>query len=64
MQEKDWKQVRTIYNEGLSTGLAAFASKAPNWKEWNSSHLSLGRSVATNNHIVLGWIALLAIPDT
>jgi len=65
MQPKDWKQVRTIYNEGLSSGIAAFASKAPNWEEWNASYLNFGRYVATNNdRIILGWVALLAIPDT
>jgi L-amino acid N-acyltransferase YncA len=65
MQRKDWKQVRTIYGEGLSTGLSAFISEAPNWVEWNAQHLKLGRLVSTEkDDFILGWAALQAVPDT
>ena len=65
MQRKDWKQVKAIYREGLSTGLAAFMLKAPNWIEWNAQHLKSGRLVSTKkNDFILGWTALQPVPDT
>ena len=65
MQRKDWKQVRAIYSEGLSTGLSAFMSDAPTWAEWNAQPLTLGRLVSTKkDDFILGWAALQAVPDT
>jgi len=65
MKKRDWKQVNAIYNEGLATGLAAFMSKAPNWMEWNTQHLKLGRLVsAKQDNTILGWAALQPVPDT
>lgn len=65
MQEGHWPQVRRIYAEGLRTGLAAFANTAPQWENWNRSHLPAGRLVARNGDgHVIGWSALTPVPDT
>lgn len=64
MQRQDWAQVRTIYGEGLATGLAAFFSTPPAWEKWNASHLALGRLVARGNDArVVGWCALASVAD-
>ena len=65
MQRNDWTQVRAIYAQGLTTGLAAFMSLPPDWKNWNAGHLTLGRVVARQDDgSVLGWSALAPVPDT
>ena len=64
MQRKDWAQVRTIYGEGLATGLAAFMSVPPQWRDWDAGHLTFARSVARDrDNRVLGWSALAPVPD-
>ncbi len=65
MQRSDWAEVRKIYAEGLATGLAAFTSTPPRWKEWDTGHLALGRLVArTDTGALSGWAALAPVPDT
>jgi len=65
MQRKDWAQVKTIYGQGLATGVAAFMSVPPTWKEWDAGHLAFGRIVARDQAgRVLGWSALAPAPDT
>ena len=64
MHQKDWVQVRSIYGQGLATGLAAFRLSPPIWKDWDAGHLSFGRSVARDTQdSVLGWSALAPVPD-
>jgi len=65
MQEGDWTEVRRIYAEGLRTGLAAFATNAPQWESWDRGHLRLGRLVALDSERrIVGWAALTPVPDT
>ena len=65
MSESDWVDVRTIYSEGLATGLASFTLTPPSWKDWDNGHLSLGRLVArTDSGDMAGWAALAKVPDT
>jgi phosphinothricin acetyltransferase len=65
MQERHWPEVRRIYAEGLRTGLAAFASSAPQWEAWDRGHLQTGRLVACDGAgRVAGWSALMPVPDT
>lgn len=65
MQEGDWPQVRRIYAEGLRTGLAAFATTAPQWETWDRGHLRTGRIVARDSvGRIVGWAALTPVPDT
>jgi L-amino acid N-acyltransferase YncA len=53
-----WTEVRSIYLEGIATGNATFQQTAPDWKEWDESHLSASRLVARDKQKVLGWAAL------
>jgi L-amino acid N-acyltransferase YncA len=50
--------VLAIYEEGLATGLATFATRVPDWQEWDSAHLPHGRLVALAEEGVVGWAAL------
>lgn len=54
----DWERVRSIYLDGISTGQATFETRAPSWAEWNSSHLTAPRLVATSGERIVGWAAL------
>jgi len=58
MKPEDWDQVRAIYLEGIGTGNSTFESDAPDWKKWDSAHLSEHRLVVRENNIVLAWAAL------
>jgi L-amino acid N-acyltransferase YncA len=56
-----WEAVRSIYLEGIATGNATFEQTAPEWREWNESHLDVCRTVAKEKEAVVGWTALSPI---
>ena len=58
MNNADWKQIRSIYLEGIATGHATFETEAPSREKWNDSHLQTARLVARDSENVLGWAAL------
>jgi phosphinothricin acetyltransferase len=58
MRESDWESVRAIYIQGIATGNATFATTAPEWRDWDESHLSTCRLVAEADDAILGWAAL------
>ena len=60
MTAAHWPAVCAIYEQGLATGNATFATTAPTWEEWDRSHLSTCRLVAVPppGGPVLGWAAL------
>ena len=60
MTAAHWPAVCAIYEQGLATGNATFATAAPTWDEWNASHLANCRLVAVGPRggPVLGWAAL------
>lgn len=59
----DWPAVRTIYEEGIATRNATFASSAPAWPEWDAEHLASCRLVADDGGHVVGWAALTKISN-
>lgn len=61
MQPGDWQQVKKIYEEGISTGNATFQTSAPEWEEWNQSHLTHSRITAAMNGKIAGWAALTPV---
>ncbi len=64
MRQRDWGQVRAIYSEGLATGVAAFMSNPPIWKDWDRQHLTIARFVArTDENTLQGWSALAPVAD-
>lgn len=56
-----WSAVRSIYLEGIETGNATFEKSAPDWEQWNKTHLPAGRFVAIAGRQVVGWAALSAV---
>jgi len=57
MTSADWPAVRTIYEQGIATGLGTFETTAPSWEEWNAARMPHSRLVARDQGIV-GWAAL------
>jgi L-amino acid N-acyltransferase YncA len=57
MTENDWPEVRSIYEEGLATGIGSFEIEPPSWEKWNASRLPHSRLVAREDRLV-GWAAL------
>ncbi|MFV0296691.1 MAG: GNAT family N-acetyltransferase [Hyphomicrobiaceae bacterium] len=64
MTRGDWKAVKAIYAEGLATGLAAFMTSPPLWRDWDSHHLPTGRIIARSGGRVAGWVAMQSAADT
>lgn len=65
MAPGDWDRVRSIYEQGIATGLATFETTAPAWAEWDEEHLEACRLVAETGvpaHVV-GWAALSPVSD-
>lgn len=59
MRKEDWDRVREIYLEGIETKKATFQTEAPEYEDWDRSHLKENRFVAVDeNGKVEGWIAL------
>ncbi len=63
MTPNDWPVVRAIYEQGIATGLATFERSAPDWDDWNASHLTACRFVAIRDGRVAGWAALSPVSD-
>ncbi len=61
LQVTDWPAVRTIYAEGLATGLATFETTPPEWATWDAAHLPDGRFIAEDDGLVCGWAALTPV---
>lgn len=67
VMKQDWDQVRTIYIDGMATGLATFETEAPSWEQWSGTILSgcgivaaLGGSACTDTEI-MGWAKLTPV---
>jgi L-amino acid N-acyltransferase YncA len=58
MRELDWESVRAIYIQGIATGNATFATTAPEWRDWDETHLPKCRLVAEADNVIVGWAAL------
>jgi len=58
LQPTDWRQVRSIYLEGIETGQATFERDAPDWERWDAGHLKTCRLVARVVDVIAGWAAL------
>jgi L-amino acid N-acyltransferase YncA len=56
-----WPEVKEIYEKGIATGQATFQTAAPEWDEWDRSHVSSPRLVMVNNNKVVAWAALTPV---
>ena len=51
-------QVKTIYQEGLDTGMASFETEVPHWELFDQKFLLECRFVAIIDEKIVGWCAL------
>jgi len=59
MTPEDWPAVRTIYEQGIATGVATFETDVPSWEAWDAGHRTEHRLVARDGDgRVLGWVAV------
>lgn len=58
----DWPDVRRIYEEGIATRNATFATSAPDWPDWDKEHLATCRLVAVLPEVA-GWAALTPVSN-
>lgn len=60
MKSSDWAQVKSIYLEGIRTGIATFQSESniPTFENWNNAHITSCRLIARSENDILGWVAL------
>ena len=63
MATDDWPAVKSIYREGIDTGVATFETEIPEWEKWDESHLKHSRIVAERDDAVVGWAALSSVSD-
>lgn len=61
MQASDWSQVAQIYADGIAQRIATFETTVPIWEFWDDKHLEIGRLVAVEHDVILGWVALGAV---
>ena len=58
LKEPHYTTVKKIYLEGIATGNATFQTEAPDWEDWNKSHLLHSRFIVLENDTIAGWAAL------
>jgi phosphinothricin acetyltransferase len=63
MTPEDWPSVREIYEAGIATRNATFASKAPEWPDWDKEHIAACRLIAEHDSRVAGWAALTSVSN-
>jgi L-amino acid N-acyltransferase YncA len=57
-----WPEVRAIYQAGIDTGHATFATAPPaTWAAWQQDHLNDLSLVALQGTTVVGWASLAAV---
>jgi arsenate reductase len=62
MKERHWDAVRAIYQAGIDSGHATFASSPPaSWEAWQRAHMNQFSVVAVNGDTVLGWATLAQV---
>jgi L-amino acid N-acyltransferase YncA len=62
MEERHWDRVRAIYQAGIDTGHATFASSPPaSWEAWRRDHLNEFSVVASEGETVLAWATLAPV---
>ena len=62
LTEQYYPEVKRIYLEGIAGGHATFQSSAPEWSEWDVSHLGHSRIIAADDqNSICGWAALTPV---
>lgn len=64
MTPADWPTVAQIYQQGIDTGNATFATCPPeSWQEWSKGKINECSLVAKEGDAILGWAALSPISN-
>ena len=61
LHHNHYPSVKKIYEQGIATDNATFQTAAPEWTEWDQSHLAHSRIVAIEDNEVVGWAALTPV---
>ena len=63
LMHKHWPEIQRIYEQGIQTGHATFEQSVPEWRQWDSAHLSEPRIIAKIDKKIAGWAALSPVSD-
>jgi L-amino acid N-acyltransferase YncA len=64
MRPEDWPDVCRILQAGIDDGDATFETAAPDWPEWDASHLRELRLVVVGaEDLATGWTAATAVSE-
>jgi phosphinothricin acetyltransferase len=58
----DWREVASIFQDGIDSGVATFETDVPAWEAWDAAHSDV-RVVAELEGRVAGWAALSPYSD-
>ena len=58
LEHQHWDAVKKIYELGISTKTATFATEIPTWAEWDAKHLPHARLICEVDNRVGAWVAL------
>ena len=58
MKDSDWEEVKSIYQQGIDSGISTFMRRVPEFEYWDNSKLKIGRLVAIYDGKIVGWIVL------
>ncbi|NRB52277.1 MAG: N-acetyltransferase family protein [Saprospiraceae bacterium] len=59
LSSADWPLIKSIYEEGLATGMATFETEAPaSWEIWDRKYLAPCRWGMAEEGLLQAWIAL------
>lgn len=62
--EKDWEQIKYIYEAGIATGSATFETSAPSsYEKWISKADQFCTFIIYHGELVLGWCRLCPVSD-
>lgn len=61
--ERHFPEVLSIYADGLSTGIATFETKLPEWEQWDESHFGFARIAAKESKNILGWASISPVSN-
>ncbi|MBT8231992.1 MAG: N-acetyltransferase [Saprospiraceae bacterium] len=56
--QRHYKQISSIYKEGLQTGIATLETEVPDWESWDLNHHTFCRIAVFDGQQILGWGAL------
>ncbi|WP_391118360.1 GNAT family N-acetyltransferase [Psychrobacillus sp. L3] len=63
-KKDDWEQIKSIYENGIASGLATFETKSPHtYEQWMLKANSECMLIVHDEQYILGWCKLTSISD-